>query len=74
MFNREFHKTAYYLVKLNLVKLPNMSNPLLTTTHSKLDNRVKEPSDVGLPTPDRFKYTNKTLIKVSFDCKKLCTI
>ena len=51
-----------------------MSNPILTTPHSKLDNRVKEPSDVGLPTPDRFKYTNKTLIKVSFDCKKLCTI
>ena len=33
-----------------------MSNPLLTTTHSKLDTRVKEPSGVGLgSTPDRFR-------------------
>ena len=38
-----------------------MSNPLLTTTHSKLDTRVKEPSGVIPPTsgvgpgsPDRF--------------------
>ena len=38
-----------------------MSNPILTTTNSKLDYRVKEPSGVvpppsgiGLPTPDRF--------------------
>ena len=40
---------------LSLVKLPNMSNPILITTHSKLDTRVKEPSGVGLgSTPDRF--------------------
>ena len=32
-----------------------MFNPLLTTTHSKLDTRVKKPSGVGLgSTPDRF--------------------
>ena len=36
-----------------------MSNPLLTTPHSKVDSRVKEPSGVGLvPTPDRFIFTN----------------
>ena len=33
-----------------------MSNPILTTTYSKLDTRVKEPSSVGPPTLDRFKY------------------
>ena len=33
-----------------------MSNPILTTTHSKLDTRVKEPSGVGSPTLDRFKF------------------
>ena len=33
-----------------------MSNPLLTTTHSKLDTRVKEPSGVG-STPDRFNFS-----------------
>ena len=41
-----------------------MSNPILTTTNSKLDTRVKEPSGVVPPppgvgssgsTPDRFK-------------------
>ena len=41
-----------------------MSNPILTSTNSKLDTRVKEPSDVvpsssGVgssgPKPDRFK-------------------
>ena len=38
-----------------------MSNPKLTTTNSKLDSRVKEPSGVVPPTsgpgstPDRFK-------------------
>ena len=31
-----------------------MSNPLLTTPHSKLDTRVKEPSGVQTP-PDRSK-------------------
>ena len=32
-----------------------MSNPILTTTNSKLDTRVKEPSGVGLRSaPDRF--------------------
>ena len=31
-----------------------MSNPILTTTNSKLDTRVKEPSGVGSPTLDRF--------------------
>ena len=33
-----------------------MSNPLLTTTNSRLDTRVKELSGVGLgsPTPDRY--------------------
>ena len=37
-----------------------MSNPILTTTNSKLDNRVKEPSSVvpappsGPGSPDRF--------------------
>ena len=30
-----------------------MSNPLLTTTHSKFDTRVKEPSGVQTPH-DRF--------------------
>ena len=45
-----------YLVILSLDELPNMSNPLLTTTHSKLDTRVKEPSGVGLgSTLDCFK-------------------
>ena len=33
-----------------------MSNPILTTTHSKLDTRVKEPS--GVPTHDRFNNLN----------------
>ena len=38
-----------------------MSNPILTTTNSKLDTRVKEPSGVVPPTsgvgsPDRFKH------------------
>ena len=36
-----------------------MSNPILATTNSKLDTRVKEPSGVVPPssgsTPDRFK-------------------
>ena len=41
-----------------------MSNPILATTNSKLDTRVKEPSSVVPPpsgvgssgsTPDRFK-------------------
>ena len=31
-----------------------MSKPLLTTTHSKLDTRVKETSGVESPTLDRF--------------------
>ena len=39
-----------------------MSNPVLTTTNSKLDTRVKEPSGVvpspsGPGSPDRFTYT-----------------
>ena len=35
-----------------------MSNSILTTTNSKLDTRVKEPSGVGLgSTLDRFTYT-----------------
>ena len=41
-----------------------MSNPILATTNSKLDTRVKEPSGVVPPptgvgpgTPDRFKPT-----------------
>ena len=34
-----------------------MSNPILTTTNSKLDTRVKEASGVGSPTLDRFKTT-----------------
>ena len=36
-----------------------MSNPLITTSNSKLDTRVKEPSGVGSPTLDRFKVTTK---------------
>ena len=38
-----------------------MSNPILTTTNSKLDTRVKKPSGVGLgsPTPDRYIITNR---------------
>ena len=43
-----------------------MSNPILTTTNSKLDTRVKEPSGVVPPpsgvglwlTPDRFRTKN----------------
>ena len=31
-----------------------MSNPILTTTKSKLDTRVREPSGVESPTLDRF--------------------
>ena len=39
-----------------------MSNPILTTTNSKLDTRVKEPSGVVPPSsgpgsPDRFINT-----------------
>ena len=39
-----------------------MSNPILTTTNSKLDTRVKEPSGVvpapsGPGSPDRFSST-----------------
>ena len=38
-----------------------MFNPILTTTHSKLDTRVKELSGVGLgSTPDRFNLNNFT--------------
>ena len=37
-----------------------MSNPILTTTHSKLDTRVKEPSGAQAPL-DRFK---SLLVKV----------
>ena len=42
-----------------------MSNPILTTTDSKLDTRVKEPSSVVPPSlgaqapPDRFKVLHK---------------
>ena len=42
-----------------------MSNPILTTTNSKLGTRVKEPSGVVPPpsgpgsTPDRFIITRK---------------
>ena len=36
-----------------------MSNPTLTTTNSKLDTRVKEPSGVGSPILDRFTLTKK---------------
>ena len=47
-----------------------MSNPILATTYSKLDTRVKEPSGVVPPTsgvgpgsPDRFTiYENKIYI------------
>ena len=43
-----------------------MSNPILTTTNSKLDTRVKEPSGVRSPpgpgSPDRFSQNNKTII------------
>ena len=38
-----------------------MSNPMLTTTNSKLDTRVKEPSGVGSPTNDRFKIKKNKL-------------
>ena len=34
-----------------------MSNPLLTTPHSKVDSRVNEPLGVG-STPDCFNQTN----------------
>ena len=47
-----------------------MSNPILTTTNSKLDTRVKEPSGV-VPTPsgvqaplDRFNNTVFFVAKV----------
>ena len=54
-----------------------MSNPTLTTTNSKLDTRVKEPSGVvpppsgvGSPTLDRFSITSfilkKKLYKANF--------
>ena len=39
-----------------------MSNPILTTTNSKLDTGVKEPSGVGSPTLDRFKVNSKKKI------------
>ena len=43
-----------------------MSNPILTTTKSKLDARVKEPSGVAPPlsgpgSPDRFKASVSSL-------------
>ena len=48
----------------SLVKLSNMSNPLLTTPHSKVDSRVEEPSCVG-STSDHFKeIVKKNLIKI----------
>ena len=55
-----------------------MSNPILTTTNSKLDTRVKEtsgvvpsPSGIGSPTPiDRFKrlFSFSKVSKVSYSC------
>ena len=36
-----------------------MSNPILTTTNSKLDTRVKEPSGIGSLTLDRFSLVNQ---------------
>ena len=56
---------------LSLVKLPNMSNPILTTTNSKLDTMVKESSGVVPPPsgvgsswskPDRFNCFNYNTI------------
>ena len=46
-----------------------MSNPILTTTNSKLDTRVKEPSSVvpapsGPWSPDRFVYFMYKTIKI----------
>ena len=41
-----------------------MSNPLLTTTHSKLDTRVKEPSGVQT-THDRFKFLCKIVLTIA---------
>ena len=57
-----------------------MSNPILTTTNSKLDTRVKEPSGVvpphpgvGSSTPDRFnkiifyrKFVNYNFIGILY--------
>ena len=44
-----------------------MSNPRLTTTNSKLDTRVKEPSGVVPPpsgpgSPDRFRFVFQALL------------
>ena len=44
-----------------------MSNPLLTTTHSKLDTRVKEPSGFGSPTLERFSYFKKIKQLLDFE-------
>ena len=58
-----------------------MSNPILTTTNSKLDTRVKEPSGVAPPpsgvgaqahpsgpgSPDRFSYTLSNLLILSIN-------
>ena len=42
-----------------------MSNPLLTTPHSKVDSRVKEPSGVGT-TSDCFSFAYlKSVLLVS---------
>ena len=49
-----------------------MSNPMLATTNSKLDFRVKEPSDgapptsgIGGPSSDRFKTTTYYLCRTA---------
>ena len=48
-----------------------MSNPILTTTNSKLDTRVKEPSGVVPPTsgpgsPDHLKLLKKFSTRCMF--------
>ena len=47
-----------------------MSNPILTTTNSKLDTRVKEPSGVvpppsGVGSLDRFRYYVYNLTEIT---------
>ena len=51
---------------LSLVNLPNMSNPILTTTNSKLDTRVKEPSSVIPPPPGVGSSTSDRFNKIIF--------
>ena len=64
---------------LSLVKLANMSNPILTTTNRKFDTRVKEPSGVVPPTPgpgssDRFNIiqTLKYIYEIKVTFVDLC--